>query len=100
MAYRDKIAPKRENPVADTIMDSVPNTDSSNQTRTVPQTSKFRSVGTPDKFNNGTLVRTQGNTKGTGVAGRPSSIGLQDRKSAKSASVNPDGARNRTAGRA
>jgi hypothetical protein len=94
MAYRDKIAPKRENPVADPIVDSV-SYGESNQERGQGQSSKYRSVSTASKVPVGNQVRVQGNTKGTSTVGKPSAVSLQGKKSVSGASENPDGQRNR-----
>lgn|SRR3954462_7561180 len=94
MSYTSNKAPARENPVSDRIQEAAGSQASaSNQEKQIPQSSKFRNVGTASGASN--QLRTQANTKGTGVVGRPSSIGLESKKRALPAVENPDGQRNR-----
>jgi hypothetical protein len=91
MAYMDNIAPKRENPISDRIAPAEALASVSNQERTIGQSSKFREVTLSTTLNVGNQVRVQGNDKGTGVVGRPSSIGLVGKDFAGSATTDPSG---------
>lgn len=82
--YRSNIAPK-----------------SVGSTGAVPapgQSAKFRNVSTaPNAGTNvGNQLQVQANDKGTGVAGRPSSIGLASKDWSAPATENPSGSGNKT----
>lgn len=99
MAYMDKPAIKRENPIKDRIYNetSVPVKDSK-QELTQNQRTKFRTVSTApiESQNVGNIVKVQPNNKGTGVAGRPSGFGEAIRDTSDPAKANPSGAGNQT----
>lgn len=98
MAFWENIAPKREDPSADRIDAAPALAIKSNQERTQPQTAKFRVVSESPKpgVNVGNQLKTQANNKGTGVVGRPSSLGNKGRDFIKPATANPSGAANDT----
>jgi hypothetical protein len=94
--YRENIAPKR---VPDTgAMEATAPASRSNQELTAAQASKFRTVSLAPNpgYNVGNLVQTATNDKGTGVVGRPSSIGLRDKDWSAPANENPSGSSNQT----
>lgn len=96
--YRDNIAPKRENPASDRVGAAPSVGSASQQQKAVDQSSKFSSpdTGVNSKYHTGNVVRVQPNDKGTGVAGRPSSIGLAGKDFTSPASSNPSGSGNKT----
>jgi hypothetical protein len=98
MGYMDNIAPKRENPASDRVGPAASVGSASAQQKSVDQASKFSSpdTGVNSKYNCGDVVKVQSNDKGTGVAGRPSSIGLASRDFTGPADENPSGSRNQT----
>jgi hypothetical protein len=96
MAFRSNMAKMRENPAGDSIREADGATSgASNQERGTSQSSKFRTVSTSTSLNVGNLVKVQGNTKDTGVVGRPSSVALEGKKQLEGATENPDGRGNR-----
>jgi hypothetical protein len=98
MGYMDNIAPKRENPIADRVEVAASVGSASMQQKAVGQSTKFSTpdTGVNSKYNCGDVVRVQSNDKGTGVAGRPSSIGLSGRDFSSPATENPSGSGNQT----
>lgn len=98
MAFMENYAAKRDNPIAkESVIAPVPNTDSSPQTDTIAQSSKFRTVSVAvDKYNSGNHVRLQANTKGTGTVGKPTAVALESDASVDAATSNPDGSPNHT----
>ena len=98
MAFRDNIAPQRKNPIEDKVGVAPALEIKSNQERTIGQASKFRTVSFAPKESQhvGNQVRVQTNNKGTGIVGRPSSIGEVVRDTTRPATENPSGTRNQT----
>lgn len=98
MAFRDNIAPQRVNPTG--IPESVAPAlaSASTQMRSQGQAAKFSTVSTAPNVgvSTGDQLRVQGNTKGTGVVGKPSSLGNKGRDFMKPATANPSGSGNQT----
>jgi hypothetical protein len=98
MAYMENVAPKRpavedERPSAAAAPDK-----RSNQEKTQSQSAKFSTPSlTPHAgVKTSNQLKTTASTKGTGVAGRPSTFGAGAKDFTKPAVENPDGKRNRT----
>lgn len=81
MAFRDNIAPKRLDPNGNDLGPGPALASDSNQALTQGQTAKFRNVGDAPNagVNIGNQVGFHPNSKGTGVFGRPSSLGNKGR---------------------
>lgn len=89
MAYTDNKAPGRVSPNSDRVSAAPAPASRSNQMKAQGQSSKFRTPSLAPKAQVGNQVRMAGNSKGTGVAGRPSAVALAGKTSSKGAVENP-----------
>jgi hypothetical protein len=96
MAYTDGKAAPRRVPGSTPLVSAAPApAGKSAQSLTVGQSAKFSQPSLASHASVGNQVRIAGNTKGTGVAGRPASLAVAGKTSTKPAVENPSGSSNK-----